>query len=193
MTAKADLILHPIRLRIIQALLRQPMTAQEMALRLPDVPMATLYRHLKRLAEGDIVSIVSESRMRGAVERTYAVRLEQTVIAQDDLRQLDKDGHMRLFMAFIASVIDGFERYLKQSQLDLVGDGVSYSQATVYLSDDELREMRAQSADMVQRALTLPPAPGRRARVISSIVVPEPAAGSGQHASLAGKGRGSLR
>lgn len=174
MQSKADVILHPVRLRILQRLVGGTMTAQELAEALPDVPHATLYRHLNRLARADIISVVSEIRVRGATERTYAVKLERAAVSPEDLSKLGPDDHMRLFMAFIASVIDGFQRYLDQSQVDLLRDGVSYTQATLHLSDDELRQLREESAAMTMRFLQLRPGPGRRARILSSIMVPEP-------------------
>lgn len=180
MRSKADLILHPVRLRIIQVLLGREMTTGEIAQRMPDVPHATLYRHLRRLAQGNIVSVVAQSRVRGAIERTYAVALDQTVLTEDEVRRLDREDHMRLFMAFIASVTGSFERYLAQTDLDFVADGASYSQVTLHLDDDELRKLRAESAAMVQRALALGPGPGRRPRTLSSIVIPEPDTGEGR-------------
>lgn len=126
--------------------------------------------------------------MRGVTERTYAVALDRTVITEAALRHLGRDDHMRLFMAFIASVIDGSQRYLDQGHVDIVADGVSYSQATLYLDDDELRRLRVESAAMVEKAMALPPAPGRRARVVSSIVVPEPAVGAADRSVAPGRG-----
>jgi DNA-binding transcriptional ArsR family regulator len=181
MKSKGDLILHPVRLRIIQALLPRPLTTRELAKVMPDVPPATLYRHLKLLVQGDVVSVVAESRVRGAIERTYAVSLRQTAISPEELGSLDRDGHMRLFLAFIASVIDGFERYIDRGHVDYAADGLSYSQATLYLSDVELGELRAESAAIAQRAMALGPGPGRRPMIFSSIVVPDvpPRAGDG--------------
>jgi hypothetical protein len=148
----------------------------------------TLCRHLDRLAQGNIVSVVAESRVRGATERTYAVALDQAAITEAELRHLGRDDHMRLFMAFIASVIDGFQRYLDQGHVDVVADGVTYSQATLRLDDDQRLRLRAESAVIVEKAMAPPPEPGRRARVVSSIVAPEPVAGTQDRSVAPGRG-----
>lgn len=171
---KVDIILHPVRLRILQRLLTGAMTAQELAQSMPDVPHASLYRHIRRLTEAGILSVVAEKPVRGATERTYAVSLEQTSMSPDELRGLTPDDHMRLFMAFIASVINGFQRYVEHGPVDLVADGVSYSQVTLYLDDEELRQLKAESAAMTMKALANKPRPGRRARILSSVVVLDP-------------------
>lgn len=49
--ATADLILHPVRLRIVRAFLSgRPLTTSALGAELADVPPASLYRHVARLA-----------------------------------------------------------------------------------------------------------------------------------------------
>lgn len=51
---KADLLLHPVRMRIVQQLIAgDPQAILQLAQRLGDVPQATLYRHMKLLLEAD--------------------------------------------------------------------------------------------------------------------------------------------
>lgn len=56
-----DLVLHPVRLRIVQAFLgnRELSTAQ-LAEELSDVPKSGLYRHLAVLADADVLSVVGK-------------------------------------------------------------------------------------------------------------------------------------
>ena len=67
-----DVLLHPIRLRIVRAFLGDAeLTARDVAEKLDDVPQATLYRHLKHLADAGALIVISETPVRGAMERTY--------------------------------------------------------------------------------------------------------------------------
>src|SRR5687767_2199950 len=52
--SRADLLAHPVRLRIIMALAGEQLTPQQIAAVLADVPPATLYRQINRLAEGGV-------------------------------------------------------------------------------------------------------------------------------------------
>jgi hypothetical protein len=45
MHAKPDLVIHPVRIRIAGAVVARPMNTGQIAAALPDVPLATLYRH----------------------------------------------------------------------------------------------------------------------------------------------------
>lgn len=52
--ASDDLLLHPVRIRIVQALLDgSELTTGELTARLGDIPVATLYRHVAKLSAGE--------------------------------------------------------------------------------------------------------------------------------------------
>ena len=74
--ASADLLLHPVRLRVVKAFLGdRALTTAQLAAELSDVPAGSLYRHISRLTKAGVLHVVAERRVRGAVERTYALRL----------------------------------------------------------------------------------------------------------------------
>ena len=73
----ADLLFHPVRLRVVQAFLgERVLTTSQIAGELEDVPLGSLYRHVARLAGAGVLRVVSERRVRGAVERTCFLRAE---------------------------------------------------------------------------------------------------------------------
>ena len=76
-TRRSDILLHPVRLRIVLTVAGDEATTADIAERLPDVPQATLYRHIAKLADSGILDIVGERRARGAVEKTYSVNADR--------------------------------------------------------------------------------------------------------------------
>ena len=68
--ATADLLLHPVRLLIVQAFLGDRGQTSELSSELADIPPASLYRHVARLVDAGVLAVVAERRVRGAVERT---------------------------------------------------------------------------------------------------------------------------
>ena len=73
--SKMKLILHPVRMKIIQSLLNgKNMTVQQLSQRAKDVPQATLYRHLNKLLEAELIQVVQENQIRGTVEKVYALK-----------------------------------------------------------------------------------------------------------------------
>ncbi len=175
--AKADLVLHPVRLRIIQALVGRALTTDRLAQALPDVPPATLYRHVKRLRDGGVVRVISEQRVRGAVRRTYTVAPDAGLIPPGELRDLEPDGQLRLFLAFCAALGEDFRRYLDRPAFDPPSDGVRYRQVPLYLDDAEYRDFLSQLDGVIAAAMARPEASGRRRRTFTHILIPGPLPG----------------
>src|SRR5262249_24220554 len=66
----ADLLLHPVRLRILQTFLGdRTLTTSDLQAELPDVPPASLYRHVARLVGAGVLVVVDERRGPGAPPR----------------------------------------------------------------------------------------------------------------------------
>lgn len=173
----ADLLLHPVRLRIVRAFLgdRQLTTAQLRA-ELDDVPIASLYRHVGALVDGGVLAVVSERKVRGATERTYRLMAEAARVSADELRAMTAEDHRRGFLTFVSLLIADYDRYLdraeREGEIDLVRDLVAYRQAALYLSDEETAELARDLGDVLAPRIALPPAPGRRRRLLSSILMP---------------------
>ena len=65
-----DLLLHPIRIRIIQALLDgSALTTKQLKLQLTDVPSASLYRHVAMLADAGVLVVTGERPVRGQYKK----------------------------------------------------------------------------------------------------------------------------
>ena len=79
----AEIVMNPARQRIFQFfLLHETGTVKELRKALPDIPSASLYRHIKILADCSILMVVDENRIRGTVESVY--QLNKEAMATED-------------------------------------------------------------------------------------------------------------
>jgi hypothetical protein len=171
--ATADLLLHPVRLRIVQAFLGdRALTTSELREELPDVPAASLYRHVARLVDAGVLGVVSERRVRGALERTYILRVAAAHIGLGEIEKMSVDQHRQAFIAFVAGLIGDFDRYLARGDIDLLRDGVSYNLTGMWLDDNELRELLRDIARVFEPRLANAPRPGRKRRILGSVLLP---------------------
>jgi hypothetical protein len=168
MPTLVDLLRHPVRWRITQALIGRTLTTGELRDALPDVPTTTLYRQVSTLADAGVLTVVEERRVRGAVERVYALDAD----AADPEGTPDRDRLRAMFTVFTAGLAGDFDRYLERPELDPVRDGVSMRQTALLLTDEELATL----ADRLREALAPftdnAPAPGRTRRVLSTVLIP---------------------
>jgi DNA-binding transcriptional ArsR family regulator len=172
--SRAKLILHPVRLRVLTALARRQLTARQLGELLPDVPQATLYSHLGLLTKAGLLRVVSERKVRGAVEKVYAISDENASLSQVDLANASPDDHLHYFTIFVATLIGEFARYLQQDgPLDFMADGVGYRQMPFYLSDEEILTAATEVNRALFPFLANQPAPNRRRRLYTTIVFPD--------------------
>ena len=168
-----DLLLHPIRIRIIQALLDgSALTTKQLKSQLTDVPSASLYRHVSMLADAGVLVVTGERPVRGTVERMYALHLPSASVGAAEARALSLDDHRRAFTAYAAALLADFDRYLDASGADPVGDGVSFTQMALWLSDDELATLRRKLAELLQPPSTNGPGRDRTKRILSMVLMP---------------------
>ncbi|MGC9668301.1 helix-turn-helix domain-containing protein [Planosporangium sp. 12N6] len=171
--SSADLLLHPIRLRIVQAFLPdRELTIGQLGEQLPEVPTASLYRHVSTLVDGEALTVVTERKVRGTFERTYRLNLANVSVTGEDAASMDAEAHRRAFLTFVASLLADFDRYLARDDIDLVRDGVGYRQLVLNLSDAEFTALGAELRELLERYAALPAGPGRVRRLLSRIVMP---------------------
>src|SRR3954452_20086993 len=164
--ASADLLLHPVRLRIVQAFLGgRTLTTAEVRSELPDVPVASLYRHVGLLADAGVLTVVGERKVRGTAERSYRLELGR---ASADVEGMSVEDHRRAFRTFVATLLADFDRYLERTEgrPDLAGDRIGYRQTAVWVTDDEFDAMVADLAAVLRPRAEQRPDGARRRRFL---------------------------
>lgn len=181
MATSADLLLHPVRLRIVQAFLGdRALTTSQLSAELSDVPTASLYRHVARLVSADVLQVVAERRVRGAVERTYVLRLAAASIGPAEVESMSADDHRQAFMAFVAGLLADADRYLQRPHLDPLRDQVGYRIAGMWLDDAEYAELLRDLTRVLAPRLANAPRKGRRRRILATVLLLGDDAPSGQ-------------
>jgi hypothetical protein len=176
--ASADLLLHPVRLRVVQAFLGdRVLTTGEVREELPDVPVASLYRHVGLLADAGILAVVGERKVRGAAERSYRLVLEAASVDAADAAAMTADDHRRAFATFVGALLSDFDRYVGRAAPagtapDLLADRVGYRTAAVWVTDEEFDEMMAELAAVLRARMAHQPDGSRRRRLVTTVHIP---------------------
>lgn len=175
-----DNMLHPVRMRVLMALAGSAgMTPQQLAEQLNDVPQATLYRHINRLAKAGLLQVTDERPVRGTLEKVYALNNQSEArLDSEAMAQLSKDDHLRYFSAFMVSMLNQFSRYLNhRPTIDLLADGVGYAQVALFMSDEELVQFSQAINAVILPYLQPAEEPGEREkqkkRTLATIMMPE--------------------
>jgi DNA-binding transcriptional ArsR family regulator len=177
-----DLLLHPVRLRVVHALSSGgELTTGQLCSRMPEVSKVTVYRHVAVLAEAGFIEVAGEHRVRGAVERRYRLRRDRPAIDGGAAAAMSLDDHRRGFAAAMAVLIAEFEAYLDRAGADPAADSVGYRQGTLWLSPAELAGLLTDMLAVLRPRVAHQPAPGRSPYLFSPVMFPSgpPSPGSG--------------
>ncbi|MDO8121937.1 helix-turn-helix domain-containing protein [Isoptericola sp. b490] len=183
----AALLLHPVRLRIVQAMLGgRELTTADLVAQLPEVSPATVYRQVSTLADAGILLVVDEQRVRGAVQRTYALDVAAAQVSAQDIAALTPEQHRQGFTAFVAGLLAQLDAYLASSTSDPATDQLGYRTVALWVTDEEMAALAAEMSAPVLRLLDRGPGEGRTRRLLSTVLMPDrttspPPGGPGPH------------
>lgn len=176
--ATADLLLHPVRLRVVQALLGdRALTTGELHAELPDVPAATLYRHVGVLAGAGVLQVVAERRVRGSTERTYRLVADAASVGPEEAATMTAEEHRRAFGTFVAALLADFDRWVDRAAdapggLDPARDGVGYRVAGLWLDDEEFTGLLEEVRQVLRARMANEPGGHRVRRLVGTVFLP---------------------
>jgi DNA-binding transcriptional ArsR family regulator len=170
---KLDLILHPVRMRILQMVGLERLTTQQISTALPDVPTSSIYRHLKLLLDAGFIRVAETRQVRGIEEKVYAQAVSPRISDPADMANLTPEEHLRYFTSYVTTLIQGFADYLALHDApDLIADRVGYSEASFYATPEEMDAMGAALNQVLLAVAQNPPGEGRQLRKLSIITHP---------------------
>jgi hypothetical protein len=170
---KENLLLHPVRLRIILAAVGRQVNAQQLADELPDIPQATLYRNINTLAGGGILVVVRERRVHNTIEKTYALPDRSLMLTMEDLKDAQPEDYIRLVTQYLGLLLGYYVRYIEKGNVDFARDNVLFQTFPVYLSQVEIQELGQAIKAALLPYLKNEPSPDRRRYILGLISLPD--------------------
>lgn len=169
-----DLLMNPVRMKIIQSLLiGKKMTVQRIGERMSETPQATLYRHLNKLLKSGVIEVVEENQIRGTVEKVYGLAGNFMAKTNEQMLSLTSEEHSKYFFTFLMNLMEEFDQYINQESRDMMKDGVMYRKAEMYMNDEEFKEYMTGLSALMSRYINNEPSSDRKLRTFGSIIIPQ--------------------
>lgn len=173
MKNKVDILLHPVRIRIVQALLEEKMTVYQLVDKLGNVPQATMYRQLSTLADAGLVKVSEERPVKGAIEKIYSVIADDLQLSDQDITTYSQDEHLRFFMVYNAHVLAETQQYLLNREVEkYTEDGFSYGITPLHLSKEEKHEFFHRYHALMKEFASKKPSPDRQPITLAAVFIP---------------------
>lgn len=153
-------------MRIIQVLsTRQSITATELCEKISDVPRTTMYRHINILLDNNILSVVSEKKIRGSLERTLALNIGE-ISKHNTLENASQNA-----LAFFMNRYARFHNYFSGENPDTGKDKIFMNNSVLMMDDNEFDQFLSELQGLLIK-YNFEAANGRKARDISVISAP---------------------
>ena len=166
-------LLNPIRMKIFQhVLMNEGVTTGDLAKALPDVPQASLYRHINKMVQDEILSVMSENKVRGVYEKVYAIQNNPLTSINKIVEEEDREQLYMVCYTFAMSLLMDFGNYLKRDSIDLQEDKVGFRSIPLYLSDTESDRFLKGLYDLLEDVLDHEPSEERTLRKFSYAFMP---------------------
>lgn len=150
-----DCIENPVKTKIIFTLQEKgPLTPQDLLEVNEDIPQATLYRALKSMKSSGVIEVVSETKVRAVVEKTYAISKEFLNFEDEIVKKNDGEAYYKLFSTFVIELLKRFEAYAKTKDINIVGDGSGFTAIPLYATVEELVGYSKQITKVLEPAMT---------------------------------------
>lgn len=161
----AKLILNPARLRILQYIrLYGSVRTSDIVKYLNDIPRATVYHHVKILEENNMIEVIKENRVRGTIEKVYALKEYTT--------SMEGETFVALSTAFYVGLMQEMNEYFNRKEQDHKKDNVFFSSALLYMSDNEYENLLKSIADLLKPYIEQKPKSNLKLRKLSIISSP---------------------
>lgn len=167
-----DCLQNPIKCKILLSVRAEGQTtAKQLAEANKTIPQATLYRHLGKMTNDGILKVVQENRIRGVVEKVYALA-EELAVKPTVLAQLSGEAYMSLFTEYVMNIMGEFSAYTSGEGIDIANDGSGFSVIPIYATKEELQEIGSKIVAALTPFMQNEPSPERRYHTVSLIVTP---------------------
>lgn len=162
--------INPVKMKIFYevSLLKQA-TAKELASKTPDIPQATLYRHLKKMTEDGVLIVAKERPIRNITEKIYEIAPDLDKDVQKIVSENDGLGYFLLFQQYMFGLQAEFGQ---RENINITEDGSGFHVAPFYATSKEVQELARKIVDVIKPYMENQPTMERQLRNIGMIYTP---------------------
>lgn len=152
---KAEMLMHPVRIKICMALMRHNnngLTPLEMVKLIHDVPQATLYRHIQVLFDADIIRVINEKKVRSVTEKYYVLNEENAHVNAEEWDQVPNQEKLDYYSYFQLSLMNQYQDYLDAlNKREKPEDRSTFSLAQLQLDEESYASFLHEMNDLMRK------------------------------------------
>ncbi|MFJ7680316.1 helix-turn-helix domain-containing protein [Peribacillus sp. NPDC097284] len=178
MIDKVDVLMHPVRMKIAQVLMRNKdngLTPLEMVKIIKNVPQATLYRHIQTMLDSDVIRVIKEKKVKSVSEKYYALNEIEARLSVEEWKNVSSEKKLDYFSYYQLSLLTQYQSYLKKlEEKKQLEDGATFSLVELKMDEEnftlfqnELNELITKYYQVVSDGIDAP------VRAIAVTIIPD--------------------
>ncbi|MCY8234992.1 transcriptional regulator [Priestia endophytica] len=140
MKNKVEVLMHPVRMKICQALMRNKengLTPLEMVEVIEDVPRATLYRHIQVMVDSGILRVIKEKKVKSVSEKYYALNEEEALLNGEEWKKATGKEKLDYVSYYQVLLMTQYQNYLKKlEEQNRQEDGATFSLVELKIDEE---------------------------------------------------------
>lgn len=155
MNHKAEVLMHPVRMKISMALMRNNetgLTPLEMVKVIKDVPQATLYRHIQVMAEAGIIHVIKEKKVKSVSEKYYALNETELTLDQEEWSNIPPEEKLNYISYYQLFLLSKYQNYLEnlEEQNDR-RDHSTFSVVELQLNNENFTQFQVELNELMKK------------------------------------------
>lgn len=154
MSNKVEILMHPVRMKISQALMRNKengLTPLEMVKIIKDIPQATLYRHIQILLDSGIIRVIKEKKVKSVSEKYYALNEEEATLNGSEWNKASDEEKLDYVSFYQLSLMTQYQSYLMKLEEQNCQDGATFSLVELKMDDESFKEFQNELNELMTK------------------------------------------
>ncbi|MEY9094814.1 helix-turn-helix domain-containing protein [Paenibacillus sp. RC84] len=155
MANKAEILMHPVRMKISQVLMRNKdtgLTSLEMVKIIKDVPQATLYRHIQVMLDAGILRVFKEKKVKSVVEKYYVLNELEAKLNMEEWKKASHEKKLDYVSYYQLSLMTQYQIYLKKiEEQNTREDGATFSLVEMKLDEEQFSQFQNELNELMTK------------------------------------------
>ncbi|MFE6797627.1 helix-turn-helix domain-containing protein [Paenibacillus chitinolyticus] len=155
MVNKVEVLMHPVRMKISQVLMRNKdtgLTSLEMVKIIKDVPQATLYRHIQVMLDAGIIRVLKEKKVKSVVEKYYVLNELEAKLNMEEWKKASHEKKLDYVSYYQLSLMTQYQSYLKKiEEQNSREDGATFSLVELKLDEEQFNRFQHELNELMTK------------------------------------------
>lgn len=155
MINKVDILMHPVRMKIAQVLMRNKdhgLTPLEMVKIIKNVPQATLYRHIQIMLNSDVIRVIKEKKVKSVSEKYYALNENEARLSIEDWKRVSSEKKLDYVSYYQLSLLTQYQSYLKKlEEQNCQEDGATFSAVELKMDEKHFTQFQNELNELMTK------------------------------------------